>query len=119
MKRTNFNRKLQRQLRHKRITKKLHACENTRPRLVVSKTTHHIYAQLIDDNNNKVLASASTLTLKLKNNNIANAAKVGEAIAKKAAELKIKQVAFDRGGNKYHGRIEALANAARKGGMDF
>ena len=69
MKHINFDRKKQRKLRHKRTTNTLKCAENTRPRLVVTKTDHHIYAQIIDDATSKVLASSSTLTLKLKGNN--------------------------------------------------
>ena len=119
MKHANFDRKLQRKYRHRRTTKNLKNCENTKPRLVVSKTDKHIYAQIIDDANNKVLCSSSTLVLKLKNTNIASAKKVGEDIAKKAVAAKITIVAFDRGGNLYHGKVKALADEARKNGLKF
>ena len=119
MKHANFDRKLQRKYRHRRTTNKLKNAENTKQRLVVSKTDKHLYAQIIDDSNNKVLCSSSTLVLKLKNTNIANAKKVGEDIAKKAVALKIKEVAFDRGGNLYHGKVQALADAARENGLKF
>ena len=88
-------------------------------KLVVTKTDHHIYAQIIDDATSKVLTSSSTLTLKLKGNNVQNAKKVGTDIAKKAKDLKITAIAFDRGGNKYHGRVKALADAAREAGLKF
>ena len=119
MKRINFDRKQQRQLRHKRITNTLKACENQRPRLVVSKTDHHIYAQVIDDATGKVIASSSTLTLKLKNDNIANAKVVGQDVAKKTLAKDVQLVAFDRGGNLYHGKVKALADAAREAGLKF
>lgn len=119
MKHINFDRKKQRKLRHKRTTNTLKRAENTHPRLVVTKTDHHIYAQIIDDATSKVLASSSTLTLKLKSNNVENAKKVGTDIAKKAKDLKITAIAFDRGGNKYHGRVKALADAAREAGLKF
>lgn len=119
MKQMNFDRKQQRKLRHLRTTKTLKKCENTLPRLVVSKTDHHLYAQIIDDATHKVLVSASTLTLKLKENNLESAKKVGEAIGKKAIEKGIKAVAFDRGGNKYHGKVAAIADAARAQGLKF
>ena len=119
MKHINFDRKKQRKLRHKRTTKTLKRAENTRPRLVVTKTDHHIYAQLIDDATSKVLTASSTLMLKLKGNNIENAKKVGADIAKKANGMKITKIAFDRGGNKYHGRVKALADAAREAGLNF
>ena len=119
MKHANFDRKLQRKYRHKRTTKKLKACENTKPRLVVSKTDKHIYAQIIDDANNKVLCSSSTLVLKLNGANVENAKKVGEDIAKKATVANVKAIAFDRGGNIYNGQVKALADAARENGLKF
>jgi large subunit ribosomal protein L18 len=96
-----------------------------RPRLSVFRSDKHIYAQLIDDLAGKTIASASsTLTdvrgADLKNGgNVKAAEKVGAAIAEKAKAAGIKQVAFDRGGRSYHGRIKALADAARKGGLKF
>ncbi len=119
MKQVNFDRKKQRKLRHLRTTKTLKRCENTLPRLVVSKTDHHIYAQIIDDSQNKVLAATSTLTLKLKANNLQAAKQVGTEIAKLGMKVGVSSVAFDRGGNKYHGRVAALANAAREAGLKF
>ncbi len=119
MKHANFDRKQQRKYRHKRTTNKLKACENTMPRLVVSKTDKHIYVQLVDDAKNKVLCSSSTLILKLNGANIENAKKVGEDIAKKAIASKITKIAFDRGGNIYHGKVKALADEARKNGLKF
>ena len=119
MKHANFDRKLQRKYRHKRTTKTLKGCENTKPRLVVSKTDKHIYAQIIDDANNKVLCSSSTLILKLNNTNVESAKKVGEDIAKKAIAAKITTIAFDRGGNLYHCKVKALADEARKNGLKF
>ncbi|MCF0158598.1 MAG: 50S ribosomal protein L18 [Veillonella sp.] len=119
MKHANFDRKLQRKYRHKRTTKNLKAAENAKPRLVVSKTDKHIYAQIIDDANNKVLCSSSTLVLKLNGCNVENAKKVGEDVAKKAVALKITTIAFDRGGNLYHGKVKALADEARKNGLKF
>ncbi len=89
-------------------------------RLCVHKTAQHIYAQIISPCGTKVLASASTLVAKLKNGgNVDAATKVGEAIAKAATSAKVTKVAFDRSGFKYHGRIKALADAAREGGLDF
>ena len=95
-----------------------------RPRLSVFRSDKHIYAQLIDDHSGKTLASvASTATDvrgELKNGgNIAAAKKVGKAIADRAKAAGITLVAFDRGGRKYHGRIKALADAAREGGLKF
>lgn len=119
MKRINFDRKEQRNIRHKRIKKTLVKCENTRPRLVVTKSGSHIYAQIIDDSKNVIIASSSTLTLKLKNSNIPSAIKVGEDVAIKAIAKKVTKITFDRGGNLYHGKIKALADAARGKGLDF
>lgn len=119
MKRINFDRKVQRKLRHKRITNTLKRAENKKPRLVFTKTDHHIYAQIIDDATGKVLVATSTLMLKLDKANLANAKQVGTEIAQKAKAKKISTVAFDRGGNKYHGRVKALADAAREAGLKF
>ncbi len=119
MKRINFDRKKQRKIRHKRITNLLNRVDNTKPRLNVSKTDHHIYAQIIDDTTGKVLVSSSTLSLKLKGKNVQIAEKIGEDIAKKATAKKIKEVTFDRGGNLYHGKVKSLADAARKNGLKF
>ena len=119
MKHANFDRKAQRQYRHKRTTNKLKACENTKPRLVVSKTDKHIYAQIVDDANNKVLCSSSTLVLKLNGANVENAKKVGEDIDEADVAAKIQAIAFDRGGNLYHGQVKALADEARKNGLKF
>ena len=119
MKHMNFDRKQQRQYRHKRTTNTLKKAENTRPRLVVTKTDHHIYAQIVDDAAHKVLVQSSTLTLKLNGANVKNAAAVGADVAKQAVAKKISLVAFDRGGNKYHGRVKALAEAARENGLKF
>jgi large subunit ribosomal protein L18 len=89
-------------------------------RLCVYKTSQHIYAQIISDCGTKTLASASTLTNKVKNGgNIEAAVKVGAEIAKAAKKAKVTKVAFDRSGFKFHGRVKALADAARDGGLDF
>jgi large subunit ribosomal protein L18 len=93
-----------------------------RPRLSIYKSLNHIYAQVIDDLEGKTLAAASTNDkgVKLdKTGNSAAAAVVGEAIAKKAKAAGITQVVFDRGGFKYHGRVKALGDAARKAGLQF
>lgn len=92
-----------------------------RPRLAVSKTLSHIYAQLIDDVAGKTIAAESDLKVKPKKGATKTdiAREVGKAIAKAAAEKKVKKVVFDRGGNKYHGRIKALAEAARESGLEF
>lgn len=91
-------------------------------RLSVHRTPRHIYAQVIGPTGDRVLASASTLDSELRKSatgNIAAAAEVGKLVAKRAKEAGIDKVAFDRGGYKYHGRIKALADAARESGLEF
>jgi large subunit ribosomal protein L18 len=95
-----------------------------RPRLSVYRSLKHMYAQLVDDVAGKTLLSVSTLLEPVKGDlkstgNIKAAAKVGQLLAEKAKEAGIKAVCFDRGGRKYHGRVKALADAARKGGLKF
>ena len=104
--------------RHKKIRRTLSGNENT-PRLCVYRSNAAIYAQLIDDVKGVTLASSSSLELKIKNNNLEAAKAVGKDIAEKAKKAKIKEVVFDRGGYLYHGRVEALANAARENGLEF
>ena len=91
-------------------------------RLTVTRTPKHIYAQVTTAEGDKVLAQASSLDKEIRDENKGNAsdaAKVGGLIAQKAVELGLKKVAFDRSGYKFHGRVEALAQAAREGGLDF
>lgn len=91
-----------------------------RPRLSVFRSGKHIYAQLIDDDKDKIMASASDLKLKKsKKTKLEKAEETGRLIAKKAKELKIEKVVFCKGGYKYHGRIRALAEAARQEGLKF
>jgi len=91
-----------------------------RPRLNVYRSLNHIYAQVIDDSQGVTVASASTLASKQKTGgNVAAAKEVGKLIAEKAQEKGIKKVVFDRGGYLYHGRIKALADAAREAGLEF
>ena len=109
--------------RHRHLRHKLSGT-TLRPRLAVYRSSKHIYAQLIDDESGHTLASSCTLVEPVKGQlpyggNIAAAKAVGSDIAKKAGELGIKKVAFDRGGVKYHGRVKALADAAREGGLEF
>lgn len=97
---------------------------STRPRLCVFRSNKHIYAQIIDDSIGKTLVSAGTRDKDLSaeigyGGNCSAAAKIGEAIAKKALAAEVTQVAFDRHGFKYHGRIKELADAARKAGLDI
>lgn len=112
----NNSRNEMRKIRHKRIRKQISGTKDI-PRLCVYRSNMNIKAQLIDDENNITLAEASSI--KMKGNNIEVATKVGEEIAKKAKELKIKKVVFDRGGYLYHGRVKALADAAREKGLEF
>ena len=107
--------------RHKRIRSTLSGSE-TKPRLNVFRSNANITAQIIDDTKGVTLVSASTLEkeLKIKNGGNVEAAKViGAEIAKRAKKAKIKEVVFDRGGYLYHGRVKALAEAARENGLEF
>ena len=89
-------------------------------RLCIFKSSQHIYAQIISSCGTKTLASASSVSPKIKNgSNVEAASKVGDLIAKAAKKAKVSKVAFDRSGFKYHGRVKALADAAREGGLDF
>lgn len=110
-----------RKKRHARVRAKLSGTAE-RPRLNIYRSNKNIYAQLIDDANGVTLASASTLDKELSLESTGNAEaaqKVGELIAKRAVEKGIKEVVFDRGGYLYHGRIKALADAARENGLQF
>lgn len=113
----------ERKVRHLRIRKKISGTPE-RPRLNVYRSNQHIYAQLIDDTKGVTLVSASTLDAELKDviengGNVEAAEKVGALIAKRALEKGIKEVVFDRGGYPYHGRVKALAEAARQEGLQF
>ena len=92
-----------------------------RPRLTIFRTSRHMYAQLVNDDEGRPLAAASTLSLDLDGHagNKAAAAEIGKAIAEKAQAAGISSVVFDRNGFKYHGRVKALADAAREGGLTF
>jgi large subunit ribosomal protein L18 len=107
---------------HTRIREKLSGTPE-RPRLNVYRSLNHIYTQLIDDTNGVTLASASSFGKKADETpyggNIAAAQEVGKLIAQRAQEKGIKKVVFDRGGYLYHGRVKALAEAAREAGLDF
>jgi large subunit ribosomal protein L18 len=105
-------------LRHGRVRAKISGTDS-RPRLSVFRANSHIYAQIIDDSAGKTLASASSLDLKSKDKKVNIAAEVGKLIAKKAVDKKIAEVVFDRGGYAYHGRVKALAEGAREGGLKF
>ena len=108
-----------RQARHERIRKDIHGAV---PRLSVYRSNSNIFAQLIDDENGITLVSASSIDkeLKLENGgNIEAATKVGKLLADRAQKANIKKVVFDRGGHLYHGRVKALAEAARENGLEF
>ena len=90
-----------------------------RPRLRISRTLKHIYAQIIDDTRGHVLTSVSSVALKVAGGNIAGAKEVGKALGEKARSQGITLVCFDRGGRLYHGRVKALAEAAREAGLQF
>ena len=105
--------------RHKRVRRIVNGTPEC-PRLNVFRSNTNIYAQVIDDTTGKTLLSCSSLELKLENGgNIEAAKKVGAAIANKCKEAKIEAVRFDRGGYVYHGRVQALADAAREAGLKF
>jgi large subunit ribosomal protein L18 len=114
---TETKRNAIRQRIHARIRAKLSGT-GERPRLNVYRSLNHIYAQVIDDQTGQTLVSASSLKLKT-GGNIASAKEIGKAVAEKAVEKGIKKVVFDRGGYLYHGRIKALADAAREAGLEF
>ena len=108
-----------RQRRHLRLRKKVSGSA-IRPRLVVTRSARHITAQVVDDGIGQTLVSASTLEVDLRGSNddkTAKARKVGELIAERAKAAGLDAVVFDRGGNKYHGRVAAVADGAREGGL--
>ena len=112
-----------RQTKHRRLRNTL-AGTAERPRLAVFRSNNHMYVQVIDDTCGNTLVSASTLDADVKadlakTNNVEAASKLGTVIAKKAQEKGIKEVVFDRGGFIYHGKIQALADAAREAGLEF
>lgn len=111
--------RIKRKTRHKRIRSRIEGTAKI-PRLYVFRSNKHIYGQLIDDEKGKTLLVASDKELKKssgKKIDIAN--QTGQLLAKKAIEKKFEKVVFDRGGYKYHGRVKALAEGARKGGLKF
>lgn len=109
--------------RHARVREKI-AGTSSRPRLCVFRSLNHIYLQVIDDSSGNTVASASTIDPEIKSeldgkSKTAQAGIVGQTVAKRAVAKGINQVVFDRGGYKYHGRVKALAEAARQGGLKF
>ncbi|OGD82901.1 50S ribosomal protein L18 [Candidatus Curtissbacteria bacterium RIFCSPLOWO2_01_FULL_39_62] len=120
-----MNKKDRRTTRHMKVRKRVFGTKD-KPRLSVFRSNKNIYAQLIDDHQASTLVGISTVKMKdMKDNDpqkskkFDQAKKVGDEIAKIAIKKKIKKVVFDRGGFKYHGRIKALAEAAKKGGLNF
>lgn len=116
------DRKSNRKRRHKRVRKKIYGTPE-RLRLSVYRSLNHMYAQIIDDTKGHTVVSASSLDKEFKEDkshkgNINTARRVGELIAKRALEKGIKRVVFDRGGYRYHGRVKALAEAAREAGLE-
>ncbi|MEW5804703.1 MAG: 50S ribosomal protein L18 [bacterium] len=112
-----------RRIRHARVRKKIKGGVE-RPRLVVFKSSKHTYAQVIDDEHGKTLVSISTLSSKFRERqqyggNVLAAKIIGELIAKESLGHGIKKVVFDRGGYLFHGRVKALAESAREGGLEF
>jgi large subunit ribosomal protein L18 len=108
--------------RRRRVRSSLRARAAGKPRLSVHRSGRHIYAQVIDDTLGKTVASASTLDKDLKGKTGAtknSAAAVGKALAERAKKAGVERVVFDRGGFLFHGRVKALADAAREGGLEF
>ncbi len=121
---TTLSRKLQTQKRHRRLRRYLSGTSE-RPRLAVFRSNNHIYAQVIDDDSKSTICAASTVDKDLRNNLKTNGSTcdasiaVGELLAKRALDKGVQEVVFDRGGNLYHGRVKALADAARGAGLKF
>ncbi|WP_062383875.1 50S ribosomal protein L18 [Demequina iriomotensis] len=110
---------IQRKRRHFRLRKKISGTA-ARPRLVVTRSSRHMVAQIVDDTVGKTLASASTLEADVRaldGDKTAKASKVGQLVAERAKAAGIEAVVFDRGGNKYHGRVAAVADGAREAGL--
>jgi large subunit ribosomal protein L18 len=105
--------------RRRRVRTALKSRAGGKPRLSVHRTGRHIYAQIIDDAGGKTVAAASTLGVKASGANVDAAAKVGSDIAAAAKKAGVTAVVFDRGGYLFHGRVKALADAAREGGLEF
>lgn len=117
---SHLNRKSVRRRIHNRIRRKVEGTSE-RPRLAVHYSNQHVYAQVIDDISGKTIISASTLDKSVENaaSNVACAASVGKLVAERAKEANVSVVVFDRGGHLYHGKIKALAEAARESGLQF
>ncbi|HEX73417.1 MAG TPA: 50S ribosomal protein L18 [Candidatus Hydrogenedentes bacterium] len=115
----NTNKKTVLLERRKRRVRKHVVGKPDRPRLRVHRTLKHIYAQIIDDATGSTLVAASSVALKISGGDIGAAKVVGKALGEKAREKSIERVCFDRGGCLYHGRVKALADAAREAGLQF
>ncbi len=110
-----------RKRRHIRVRKKVEGT-TARPRLVVTRSARHVVAQIVDDTVGRTLASASTMEVDLRgasDDKTAKARKVGQLVAERAKKAGVETVVFDRGGNRYHGRVAALADGAREAGLTF
>jgi large subunit ribosomal protein L18 len=110
-----------RKRRHLRVRKKVEGSA-ARPRLVVSRSSRHVFVQLVDDTQGRTLASASTMEADVRaldGDKTAKARAVGVRVAERAKAAGVDAVVFDRGGNRYHGRVAAIADGAREGGLDF
>ncbi|MGN6496114.1 MAG: 50S ribosomal protein L18 [Tsuneonella sp.] len=105
--------------RRRRVRSAIKARAGDRPRLSVHRTGRHIYAQIIDDKDGRTVAAASTLGTKASGANVDAAQQVGKDIAAAAKQAGVSSVVFDRGGFLFHGRVKALAEAAREGGLEF
>ncbi|WP_420414724.1 50S ribosomal protein L18 [Roseibium sp.] len=110
--------------RRDRVRRSVKKAANGRPRLSIFRSSKQIYAQIIDDAQGHTIVSASTIEKDLKGSlktgaDVSAAAAVGKLVAERAAAAGVKQVVFDRGGYQYHGRVKALADAAREGGLEF
>ena len=117
----NTSRSAARSKRHVRLRKRISGTSEA-PRLVVNRSARHIFVQVVDDSKGHTLASASTLEADLRTfdgDKTAKAKKVGELVAERAKAAGIEAVVFDRGGNKYAGRVAAIAEGAREGGLDL
>ncbi|MGE9807500.1 MULTISPECIES: 50S ribosomal protein L18 [unclassified Janibacter] len=107
--------------RHLRVRKRVNGTA-ARPRLVVSRSSRHVFVQVVDDTLGKTVASASTMEVDVRSfegDKTAKAKKVGELVAQRAKDAGVEAVVFDRGGNRYHGRVAAIAEGAREGGLSL
>jgi large subunit ribosomal protein L18 len=104
--------------RKKRVRKRIIGTSE-RPRLSVYRSLKHIYAQIVDDTTGRTLASSSSVALKIPGGNVEGAKAVGRTVAEKAKERAVSKVCLDRNGRLYHGRVKALADAAREAGLEF